>query len=108
MADIIMSPLAERDMAETAEYIAAQLGSPAALRLVRRIREKIDRLRTLPLPGASLAFRDKSLPYRYLVCGHCLIFYHTEKDVVYIDRIFYGRRDYLSILFRDELEDQTE
>ena len=33
--------------------------------------------------------------------------YRVVDDVVYIDRIIYGRRDYLKILFGSMLEDDT-
>ena len=43
------------------------------------------------IPGSPAA-------YRYLVCGSYLAFYHVHNEEVIVDRILYGRRDYLSIL----------
>lgn len=37
--------------------------------------------------------------YRFLVSGNYLIFYRAYGAEVYIDRVLYGRRDYLRILF---------
>jgi len=42
--------------------------------------------------------------YRFLVCGNYLVFYRTEADSVFVDRVIYGRRDYIKILFDEALE----
>ena len=34
--------------------------------------------------------------------------YHIQWDIVVLDRILYGRRDYLAILFGDQLAEETE
>lgn len=39
--------------------------------------------------------------YRFLVSGNYLIFYRACGTEVYIDRVLYGRQDYLRILFDD-------
>ena len=44
------------------------------------------------------------LSYRYLICGNYMVFYRFRDRTVFIDRILYGGRDYLSILFGDELK----
>ena len=44
---------------------------------------------------------------RFLVCDSYMIFYHSEKQEVTIDRVLYGRRDYLRVLFdKTELQEQ--
>jgi prevent-host-death family protein len=45
--------------------------------------------------------------YRFLVCGSYLAFYHTLAKKVYIDRILYGKRDYIKILFGDSTDTET-
>ena len=45
---------------------------------------------------------------RFLVCENYLIFYHTGKSVVTVDRVLYGRRDYLSVLFDRTGEEPLE
>lgn len=42
--------------------------------------------------------------YRYLVCDKYLAFYRCISGDIYIDRILYGRRDYLTILFEESSE----
>ena len=53
------------------------------------------------IPGSPAA-------YRYLVCGSYMVFYHIHIEEVMVDRILYGRRDYLSILFGEELTEESE
>ena len=37
-----------------------------------------------------------------------MVFYHIHIEEVMVDRILYGRRDYLSILFGEELTEESE
>ena len=106
MAELIVSPLAKADMREIGDYISRELrNEDAALRLIRRFRTAMLPLRTFPEMGTPLLSSGKQrAPYRYLVCGHYLIFYHLEADRVLVDRVLYGRRDYMALLFGGQLE----
>lgn len=108
MAKLIVSPMARADMREIGDYISQKLRNPdAALRMIRKLREAMLPLREFPESGAPLLTAGKqSAPYRYLVCGSYLIFYHVAADAVHIDRVLYGRRDYMAILFSDQLEEE--
>lgn len=108
MAKLIVSPVARADMREIGDYISQKLRNPdAALRLIRRLREAMKPLREFPESGSPLLAAGKqSAPYRYLVCGSYLIFYHLAADAVHIDRVLYGRRDYMAILFSDQFEEE--
>lgn len=46
--------------------------------------------------------------YCYPVCGSYLAFYHIHTEEVIVDRILYGRRDYLPSLFGGELTEESE
>ena len=108
MAELFISPLAKADMEEIGDYISHELcNTEAALGMIRRFKAAMAPLRDMPQMGAPLLAAGKQgTLYRYLVCGSYLIFYHTDADAVYIDRILYGRRDYLSLLFADELGEE--
>ena len=110
MAEVVLSPLAKADMQESADYIAREKHNPsAAARLLRLFREEINSLRSFPESGAPLIPPGKELcPYRYLVCKNYLVFYHTDSSTVMVDRVLYGRRDYLALLFGDELAEEEE
>ena len=105
MHDLIISPLAKADMREIGDYIQFELSNPhAAQRIIQRFRDAMQPLRKFPEMGSPLYVIGKQgAQYRYLVCGNYLIFYHIGTDAVQIDRVLYGRRDYLSLLFGDQL-----
>lgn len=108
MSDLFVSPQARADMEEIGDYISRELCNPeAALNMIRRLQATMAPLRDLPEMGAPLlAAGQQGVFYRYLVCGGYLIFYHVDADTVYIDRVLYGRRDYLSLLFEKELTEE--
>lgn len=108
MAELIVSPLAKADMREIGDYISRELRNPgAALRMLARFKKAMLPLRDFPEMGAPLLVSGKqSVPYRYLVCGHYLIFYHLDVERVLVDRVLYGRRNYTALLFGDQLEDE--
>ncbi len=110
MAEVVISPLAKADMQEIADYISREKHSPvAAVRLIQRFRKEINDLREFPESGAQLLPLGKErCPYRFLVCGNYLIFYHTDRITVMVDRVLYGRRDYTALLFGDVLSDEDE
>ena len=53
------------------------------------------------------AVMDVSSEYRYLVSGNYMVFYRVQGMDVYIDRVLYGRRDYMKLLFQDLLPEET-
>ena len=108
MAELIVAPLARADMREIGDYIHRDLRNPdAALRMIHRFQEAMLPLREFPEMGSPLLVSGKqSVPYRYLVCGSYLIFYHIGSETVYIDRVLYGRRDYMALLFGEQLEEE--
>lgn len=107
MPKLLLSPDAKSDLNEAAGYIAHQLKNPtAAARLLKRIREDTQKLRKFPEMGTPLG-ASGDIEYRYILCGSYLVFYHYQRDVVYIDRVLYGRRDYMAVLFGSQLEDDT-
>lgn len=109
MNKIVFSPEAKQDISDVGDYIAYKLrNKSAARRLIARIREATLSLEQFPESGTPLSFSGPNFSYRYLVCGNCLIFYHFSEGIIRIDRILYGRRDYLSILFGKELQEENE
>ena len=110
MAELIISPSAYADMEEIGDYISGSLHNPAAAQqMIRRFRDAILPLREFPGMGSQLqAEGNERASYRFLVCGSYLIFYHVTADVVCVDRVLYGRRNYTALLFGDRLEDEDE
>lgn len=91
------------------DYIASDLQNvSAAERMVNRIMDDVDHLENHAELGALLSsIADVESDYRFLVTGSYLIFYRVQGSDVYVDRVLYGRRDYLRILFGDTPDEET-
>lgn len=107
MNKLHLSPAAQRDLMGIKKYITGELENPsAALSTVGKITKSIRVLLNHAQAGAHLSsIADVDDSYRFLVSGKYMIFYRVEGSNIYVDRVLYGRRDYLRILFGDTLED---
>ena len=103
MAEIRFSSDALDDMRRTKAYIAEELCSQsAALETIRGIMDRIRTLSDFPESGARLSsIVNIYTDYRFLVCGNYTAFYRYEQGAVYVIRVIYGRRDFMSILFNE-------
>ena len=108
MNNLYLSPEAQDDLSEIKAYIAEDLENPqAALSTVTKITKTIRMLQEHALIGVPLsAIADVNSDYRYLTSGSYMIFYRVAGKDIFIDRVLYGRRDYLRILFGDIAEDE--
>ena len=95
-----------RDLDDIWDYIVADLCNPtAAKNMVNRIMDAVDQLESFSGQGSLLSsITDIYTDYRYLVTGNYMTFYRVYGNDVYVDRILYGRREYLRILFGDMIE----
>lgn len=103
MNNLHLSKKAQSDLAEIKAYITEELENPdAALATVSRITKKIRVLKNQAYAGTPLSLvADIESDYRFIVSGNYLVFYRAYGKDVYIDRVLYGRRDYMRILFGD-------
>ncbi|WP_303825081.1 type II toxin-antitoxin system RelE/ParE family toxin [Ruminococcus flavefaciens] len=102
MNKIVYSPKAQNDLDEIWAYISEKLLNPTAENTIDSILDTIDALQEHSEIGKSLYFSsDLFSGYRFLVYKNYLAFYRTSGDTVYIDRIIYGKRDYMRLLFKD-------
>ncbi len=101
MAKIVYAPAAIEDLEQIGDYISQTLKSPmSALNTVSKIQDTVDTLAEFPLIGAPLSrVVGIGTDYRFLVCGGYIAFYRVHGDTVCIDRVLYGKRDYVAILF---------
>ncbi|MFA6808496.1 MAG: type II toxin-antitoxin system RelE/ParE family toxin [Eubacteriales bacterium] len=100
---IRINPLAIADVQEIKAYIAEE-NLEAATKMGTAIYSRIENLANFPEMGVSLGTKiNIKTDYRFFVCGVYLIFYKIEGEFVSVHRILNGVRDYLSILFSDEL-----
>ena len=94
---------ARRDLDDIWDYIVTDLcNASAAERVVNDILDVVEQLENFSEMGALLAsIANVDSDYRFIVSGNYLIFYRVSGIDVYVDRILYGRRDHLRILFGD-------
>ena len=91
------------------DYIVSELQNRSAAEHVTNcIMDAVDQLKSFAEMGTLLSsIADVSSEYRYLVSGNYMVFYRVQGCDVYIDRVLYGRSDYMSSLFKDSLREET-
>ena len=101
MAKLLISPAVYDDLLAIRSYIAKDLDSPkAAANTVDKIVKSINILVDFPLSGTPLeSIIEFPNDYRFIVSGNYISFYRFKDDTVFTDRILYGGRDYMKILF---------
>lgn len=83
-------------------YLDEYQNVDAAVKIIDSITDDIDQLANFPELGPPLSsIADVESNYRFLVTGNYLSFYRIDGTDISIDRILYGRRDYISILIGD-------
>jgi toxin ParE1/3/4 len=108
MNRLCISPEVQKDLSEIKEYIVKELDNPtAALRIASKITKHMRELLRFPQTGAPLSsVVQMNTDYRFLVCGNYTVFYRYEDESIFVDRVLYGRRDYMKILFGEILENE--
>ena len=103
------SPESRRDLDDIWDYIVSELQNrSAAARVINRIIDAVDPLKNFAEMGTPLSsIADIGTDYRFLVSGNYMVFYRVQGNDVYIDRVLYGRSDYMSVLFKDLLREET-
>ena len=95
------TPQAIDDLEEIWTYISDELSNPSAARnTIDGILKAVERLKVFSGAGAVLTFSDGiNSGYRFVKYGNYLAFYRVIESDVFVDRIIYGKRNYMSILF---------
>ena len=91
------------------DYIVSELQNcSAAERVINRIMDAVDPLKNFAEMGTPLSsIADVGTDYRFHVSGNYMVFYRVQGSDVYIDRVLYGRSDYMNVLFKDLLRGET-
>ena len=90
------------------DYIVSELQNRStAEHVINRIMDAVDHLKNFAEMGTPLSsIADIGIDYRFLVSGNYMVFYRVQGSDVYIDRVLYGRSDYMSILFKGLLREE--
>jgi addiction module RelE/StbE family toxin len=95
---IRINPVATDDLQEIKIYISEE-NIDTATKIIKDIVAKIESLSEFPEMGTMLMYKIRlKSKYRYILCGQYLIFYIYEDNIVSIQRILHGKRDYLKLL----------
>ncbi|NLD10217.1 type II toxin-antitoxin system RelE/ParE family toxin [Aminicella lysinilytica] len=103
MSNLRLSSEAQNDLSEIKKYITEELENPkAVLSTVKNITKSIRILIDHPMAGEQLSsVANVDDDCRFLVSGNYIVFYRISNSNVYVDRVLYGCRDYLRVLFDD-------
>ena len=103
------SPESRHDLDDIWDYIVSELQNrSAAEHVINRIMDTVGHLKNFAEMGTLLSsIADVGTDNRFLVSGNYMVFYRVQGSDVYIDRVLYGRSDYMSILFKDLLREET-
>ena len=103
------SPESRRDLDDIWDYIVLEpQNRSAAERVIDHIMNAVDPLKNFAEMGTPLSsIADIGTDYRFLVSGNYMVFYRVQGNDVYIDRVLYGRRDYMRVLFEDQICEET-
>jgi len=98
---ISLSSDARHDLKDIQDYIGGEKESPqTALRVIEKIIDRMEDLLNQPNSGTLLSPKvNFPTNYRYVKSKGYLIFYRYENNKIFVDRIIYGKRDFISILF---------
>ena len=100
---IRVNPLALSDIIEIKAYIFED-NPEAAIKFGNLLYSKIENLADFPEMGTSLNTKiNIKTDYRFILCGVYLIFYKIEGEFLSVYRILNGMRDYLAIIFEEEI-----
>lgn len=105
MHKLRINPIVIEDLIEIKDYVANELDCPvSATNIVNSIIEKYEKLKKYPHMGADLSSKiGVATDFRYLICGKYIVFYKFDSQYVSIYRILYSKRDYLKVLFDEEI-----
>lgn len=67
-------------------------------RYLNDLMDKVESKSEYPLSGAPLHYEDRFTGYYYVVFKEYLAFYRLDGERILIDRVLFGRSDYIRIL----------
>ncbi|MBR0113750.1 MAG: type II toxin-antitoxin system RelE/ParE family toxin [Firmicutes bacterium] len=93
---IMYSPAAVRDLDRTwSEVFDASKSIDIADRYVEELMEAVKKKEEFPASGSPLYYEDLFTGYYYVVFKAYIAFYRIESGKVLVDRVLYGKSEYL-------------
>ena len=95
------SPIAIRDLDRVwAEIYESSKSEETTLNYVDGLMDQISAKRVFPKSGSPLYYEGDFTGYYFVVFKSYMAFYHVQDDVIFVDRVVYGKSDYMRTIFR--------
>ena len=78
-----------------AEVLEASKDTLTTEQYILDLLDQIEKKAAYPQPGSPLYYENSFAGYYYVVFKAYLAFYHIENDNMYVDRVLYGKSDYM-------------
>ncbi len=97
------SPIAIRDLDRVwAEVYEASKDDETAVRYIDDLMDQIAEKREFPRSGSPLYYEGAFTGYYFVVFKAYMAFYHVEADRILVDRVVFGRSDYMRTIFKNQ------
>ncbi len=99
------SPIAIRDLDRVwAEVYEASKSEEIACRYMDDLMDRIAEKQEFPRSGSPLYYEGAFTGYYFVGFKAYMAFYHVEPDRILVDRIVFGRSDYMRTIFKSRDE----
>lgn len=96
------APTAIRDLDRVwAEVCEASKEPEIATRYVNEMMDRISEKRGFPRSGSPLYYEGSFTGYYFIVFKVYMAFYRVRDDQILVDRVVYGKSDYMRMIFRN-------
>lgn len=82
------------------EVFVASKSHDTAFRYLNDLQDAIEKKSDFPKSGTPLYYEDIFTGYYFMVFKAYIVFYRVENERVLVDRILYGKSDYLRKLYK--------
>lgn len=96
------SPVALRDLDRVfAEVYEASKSEDTATQYVIDLMDHVSEKREFPKSGSPLYYEGGFTGYYFVVFKAYMAFYRVREDAILVDRVVYGKSDYIRVIFRN-------
>jgi len=96
------APTAIRDLDRVwAEVYQASKEPEVAARYVDELMDRVSEKREFPKSGSPLYYEGSFTGYYFIVFKAYMAFYRIQDDRILVDRVVYGKSDYIRTIFRN-------
>ncbi|MBQ6550044.1 MAG: type II toxin-antitoxin system RelE/ParE family toxin [Lachnospiraceae bacterium] len=100
------APSAIRDIERVrAEVFEASKSFSITEKYIDDLMDKIEAKADFPKSGVPLYYEDGFTGYYHVSFKSCLAFYRLEKDTMLVDRVLYGKSDYIRSLHLNSFDE---